>query len=440
MRFVGPICVGLCLLGLRADAQDRRFPYEAVVDAEEEFVRSGPGPKYYPTGKLARGDKVTVHRHDPGGWYMIAPPADGFSWIKSEYVQRADGKKGRLTANNVAVYVGSALADERSVYQRMLSKGDTVEILDEVTVDSERGPLSLYKIKPPTREYRWISGKAIVPANGARGKPQPKFKPNLQPSPSINGPIALEVDPNDAAFAPSPFQAEGETEPAPPLKMGEQPPKDGSEDNPLEARREQLRDLDRQFREMIQQEPALWNLATLEQSYQALDGAGDEPAMHSQVQQRLWTMQKYARIQQDYQDFHRLTTETKQRDAQLASMQKQFDGSTASLGSGNIPPTNAVPQPPSGTVPSRPVTGTPRFDGAGIIEKANNPPPGAPPFVLISPDGRLLAYLQAAPGMDLSRVHRQSMGLFGERSYRADLKADLIVIRGMQPVRLRTGP
>jgi hypothetical protein len=81
-----------------------------------------------------------------------------------------------------------------------------------------------------------------------------------------------------------------------------------------------------------------------------------------------------------------------------------------------------------------------KFDGAGIIERAPSPPPGAPPYVLVAPDGRLLSYLQPPPGLDLSRYLRQSMGIYGERTRREDFQSDLIVIRGMEPVRLRTGP
>ena len=436
MRLFGPLLFALSLAGSVADAQDRRFPYEAVVDVDEEFIRSGPGRVYFPTGKLARGDKVAVHRHDPGGWYMIAPPDGSFSWIQAEYVQRIDDKRGRLTANNVIVYVGSSLADERSVYQRTLSKGDTVEILDETIVNGERGPVSLYKIKPPSREYRWITGKSVVPAEGYRGRPAPKFKPNLDPAPSIKGPIALEVDPNGEAFAPSPFQPDTKQEPQPPVKTGEQAPKDQPDESSLEAQRDELHELDRQFREMVVQDPTSWNLASLEQSYKSLDEATEHPSIRSSLQHRLRTVEKYARIQQDYVEFHQLTIATRQRDTQLASLQNQLEGApqTPSRAAAAQAPAAHAPGPP---VPRRP--GMP-FDGAGIIERAAVSPPGAPPFVLVNPDGRRLAYLQPPPGLDLNRYLRQSMGIYGERSHRPDFQSDLIVIRGMQPVRLRTGP
>ena len=75
---------------LPAEGQSRTFPYQAVITENETYVRSGPGSRYYPTARLSEGVNVTVHRHDPGGWYMIAPPAGSFSWIRAEYIETSD--------------------------------------------------------------------------------------------------------------------------------------------------------------------------------------------------------------------------------------------------------------------------------------------------------------------------------------------------------------
>ena len=155
----------LCLSSLSVIAADRKFPYEAVIDVEEDYVRSGNGRNYYPTSKLQRGDRVTVRRHDPGGWVMIDPPPASFSWIKAEYVRRGQGTTGTLTENNVIVRIGSNFNDDHDWYQRELSKGDTVEILGEKSIETDRGPVKMFKIKPPANEYRWIMGKALRPAD-----------------------------------------------------------------------------------------------------------------------------------------------------------------------------------------------------------------------------------------------------------------------------------
>jgi hypothetical protein len=457
----------LCLLGLGlagAEAQDRKFPYEAVVDLDEELVRCGPGPKYYPTGKVKRGDKVTVHRHDPGGWSMIAPPAGSFSWVQTEYVQRLASGKGTLTANNVVVHVGSALSDERGVYQRTLSKGDTVEILAEATVTTERGPVAMYKIKPPPREYRWITAKSLAPVDGSRpagGKPRAP----LDPAPSVSGPIALELDDSESdPFAPSPKTESSEPRPGegPALpRLGSEPPESppltGAADAPpvhLDGLRKQLEALDVKFRETLRGEPQTWDLASIEQQYKSLDEQANHPAFHSHVQQRLYSLQRYNKVRQDYVDFFQLTSETQKRDAQLLSMQKQHEDQLKALESIAKNPNGvpsavaAAPTPIAGgnapTLPaSQPSTPTPpgaapKFVGAGIVQRLNGAPTGVPAYALVTPDGKLLAYLEPTPGLDLAPAVNQALGIQGQRSFREDLKADLIVVRGYQPVTLRT--
>jgi hypothetical protein len=465
MRHVG---LALCLVGLGltcADAQDRKFPYEAVVDADEELVRCGPGPKYYPTGKLKRGERVTVHRHDPGGWSMIAPPPTSFSWVQAEYVQRLASGKGTLTANNVVAHVGSTLGDDRGVYQRTLSRGDTVEILGEATVATERGPVAMYKIKPPLREYRWIPGRSLIPVEGGRAAPVVKPRGPLDPAPSLGSPIALELDDTPrmdldpfAPAAPSPEGAEPPrlNPPTAPRLGGEpgEPPLSSAVETPpegLDGLRKQLELLDKRFRETLRQTPETWDLASLEQAYLQLDEAADHPAFHSHVQQRLYTLKRYGKIRQDYVDFYQLTSETQQRDAQLLSMQRLHEEKLKQLDTiaSSAPPTSPLAgmSPPfshPGSTPAQPSTpgtpaGTPpQFAGAGIVQRSNPSAPGRPAYVLVTPDGRLLAYLEPTSGVDLAPAVNQALGIQGQRSFRPELQADVIIVSGMQPVRLRT--
>ena len=79
------------------------FPYQATVSSDNVLIRSGPGGRYYPTGRLASGDRVTVHRHDPGGWFMVSPPEGSFSWIAANGVE-ISGSNGTITAVSVGEY------------------------------------------------------------------------------------------------------------------------------------------------------------------------------------------------------------------------------------------------------------------------------------------------------------------------------------------------
>ena len=169
-RFVALCLFAFCSLVFPLEAQDRKPPYEAVIESDGEYIRSGPGPNFYPTAKLKKGQKVTVHRHDPGGWCMISPPPGSFSWIRAEHVQKsASDPGGVLKANNVVVHVGSSIdTDEFTTIQGNLSKGDAVEILGEKTFSFDDGPKLMYKISPIRREWRWVTRKSLVPADAIR--------------------------------------------------------------------------------------------------------------------------------------------------------------------------------------------------------------------------------------------------------------------------------
>jgi hypothetical protein len=70
------------------------------------------------------------------------------------------------------------------------------------------------------------------------------------------------------------------------------------------------------------------------------------------------------------------------------------------------------------------------------VQKAAAAGTGAPAYVLITPQGRVLAYLQPTNGLNLDAYVGKSMGIYGQRSYRADLRTDLIIVRSLTPVRL----
>ncbi|HID21038.1 MAG TPA: hypothetical protein EYP14_01370 [Planctomycetaceae bacterium] len=161
-------------------------PYEAIVVQDEVLVRSGPGKQmYYATGKLKRGDRVMVRRHDPGGWFAIDPPPGSFGWIATEFVRRTEGNRGVVTANNF-VRVGSEVGEVPDAVRHLVAAGQEVEILGEQTVPTSRGPVRMYKIAPLPGEHRWIPGAAVVPASKYRkiAQDQPKSSARAAPLPS----------------------------------------------------------------------------------------------------------------------------------------------------------------------------------------------------------------------------------------------------------------
>jgi hypothetical protein len=80
--------------------------------------------------------------------------------------------------------------------------------------------------------------------------------------------------------------------------------------------------------------------------------------------------------------------------------------------------------------------GSPPLDGAGIVQRTAATFPNGPSHVLLAPNGRILAYLHADRGVNLDAYVGRQMGIMGARAYRPELQTDLIVVRGIIPVRL----
>lgn len=449
----------------------RQFPYEAVVEGHDVHARSGPGRNYYPTAKLKRGQKVTVHRHDPGGWYMIAPPVNSFSWIRRQYVDKQSPTEGVLTENNVVVRVGSSFGDDRDIEQVRLSKGTKVQILGEKTFQTNFGAVRMYKIVPPRGEYRWVNGRQLVPTDSVAKKIN-----NRNPYE-----IPSQVDRKE----------DGSHELSHPIGSGGGPSLGGSKSHgvskhstfrhgPYQRDRKRLAELDARFKAMVEQDASQWDLRSVAEAYRKLKDDTSHPAIISQINHRWPKIKRYRSIQREYQKMVRLTSAIEQRDAELAGGNSTGGGFSGDhehshhRHSGPILPAPndghdpaMLPTPGSSHFssggmrhrqhghphhgrmrqPSRPPTqqfrrgprrrsGSGRkFDGAGILRRVEAHGLGMK-YALFSPKGDLLAFVKPAPGLSIEKHLDRPMGLVGQRSRREDIGTDVIVVRKLQPVRL----
>lgn len=459
MRKLTPVPLLVLLLVSTASAQIRQFPYEAVVQGDDVYVRSGPGQSYYATLKLELGDRVTVHRHDPGGWYMISPPPGSFSLIDASLVQKTGETEGIVQVpplengqpGRAIVRIGSSFGDDHEYYGRELSSGDAVEIVGEKRVETERGSVLMYQISPPALEYRWVKGDYIVPA-----AEDSRAENDLDP---FAVPVAQKeqtVAQSDSAFS---LEDTPRIETTP---LAASAPDAG-------AVAEQIDALDRQFEEMLALDPEEWQLDSFEQAYRTLlDGAEGADAVV--IQQRLGAIESRRTVQQQYLEFLELAETTTRREEQLLSMQRggpaatptTYPRPTPAPGTANTPgaaptpasapdrqaPPRADPASPGPTLgPIEPIPEeklpeqnapgvAPRFDGAGIIRRNNNAFGFAPQYVLVAPDGRLLAYLDQTQNVDLAPYVGHAMGITGQRGFDPRLNADRIAVRRLTPVQL----
>ena len=185
---------------------------------------------------------------------------------------------------------------------------------------------------------------------------------------------------------------------------------------------------------MIRLDPSVWNLDQLETQYSQLENQVDKDAMTNLVAKRMDAVNRYRKTYNEYLEFFRLSAQTKARDAQLRGAAEGVNP----VRQPEMQPTVATP-PSATTRPaaSPPAAAAPAFDGAGVVQKMAQTFPGGPQYVLITPEGRMLSFLQPAPGVDLNRHVGQSMGIIGQRVRRNDWNADVITVRSLQPVQLR---
>lgn len=478
----------LCGIAEQVVAQTKSFPYEAVITDEEIYARSGPGREYYPTSRFHKGDRVTVVRHDPGGWFMIEPPPGSFSWVRQEYLKR-EGNHGVVIADGqVIAWVGTSFGDDHYVEQRRLPKGELVEILAEKILKDQRGSVPYFKIKPPRGEYRWIPGAKVSTSDkalvGTKSSPQ-RSDPfatddSANRARSANAAADDSVERKDTADDSVAVDAARDIPSTPSIEKRPAPtPKDFEENSvasPFRTTdaddhnvnpRKRLVELDAALQDMTRREPRDWDFADLEQGYRELLAHNDTA---NAATRRLTQINKSKQVQAEYDRIQRLREETTRRDQQLAAAQRSgqpfvppqsFPGSQpapqtreTTTDRSSVParnPSGSTMQPgrePQSAVRSQPATpprvttqtpasttpNKPKFSGAGIIQRSTAP--GTPRHVLLHPNGRVLAFLQS-DGVDLDKYVGESMGLEGERSYRPELKSDLLIVRGLQPVRLK---
>lgn len=439
------------------------FPYDAAVQAEIVDVRSGPGTTYYVTGKLEYGAQVTVHRHDRGGWYMIAPPEDAFSYIRVEHVTTSDERTGVVSVPQYGdgrpalsvVRIGSSISDDAAFSSRQLSNGDSVRIIGRKTVKTDAGDVDMFKILPPDREYRWVKGDFIAPAGQVLTTP----RSNEETDP-FAGKLVAELDAID-------FGADGEFGSAAEFGASEptatdmvstqssQPPtmttrrERNPNPNAILTQRQEMETIDDRFRATVGTDPGSWRLDELERDYIALRDNAVTQTLVGQIGQRLAAIERRREVMQQYEDFLRLTSQTSERErellaqqtAELAAASKPASVET-SLGAPSVSLTGQAPLANSeaASTPSQPSTQRsrmPALDGAGLVQKRVPQNPDDPRYALLATDGRTLAFLKSSSGLNLEEHVGNERGVVGTRQFDPNLRGDVIDVTRLVPVKLQ---
>ncbi|MGC1274763.1 MAG: hypothetical protein WBC44_13740 [Planctomycetaceae bacterium] len=483
--------LAVCISSSVVSAQVRSFPYEAVVETDGVPVHSGPG--YYVTNRLKQGERVTVHRHDPGGWCMIAPPAGEFSLIAADAVQATGPNSAEIVVQETTARIGSRVTGEHNIEQVPLVQGDRVQLAEGVTA-----PAGWIAIVPPRGEFRWVPGKYLVPVR-EDVRSQQDADPFAIPS-SAKRPETIK---EDAIVAQS---ATEDSRPKRPTPLASGTPETVSQAPAADDGMQVLRMLDRELEGLALVEPTQWPLEELAAEYGRLKSTHAVSAR--QIDVRLAQIERMQMVREHYSGYVQLTSATDERDAALvarygamntanvvhaakpvpqrppvtlAAPQAETPSDLAMRQVPAAPPAaprsivqnvpngisqSALPTAPSASTappaaasgpllmapdtavrpaaPSRAVppqatatsTAAPqRFDAVGVIQKTVNPHPAAPQHVLVAPNGEILVYLKTQPGISLEQFVGTTMGVDGDRLRHPELTPPMIVVERLTPVR-----
>ncbi|OAI51455.1 hypothetical protein AYO47_07095 [Planctomyces sp. SCGC AG-212-M04] len=478
-----------CLVVLSAAsarAAEMHFPYEAVVAGDDVTARSGPGKNYYATSKLDRGMQVTVHRHDPGGWFMISPPPGSISWIEASLVER-QGNRGIVNVpadeqgrpGQAIVRIGSTLSDDHGYTGRRLATGDEVEIIGEQTLAMPQGPVRMLQIAPPLREYRWVKGDFIVPADAAlrqHADSDPYSVPTQHRGSEKAVALASHELPELPVLSPKAEKKTATVEHAP-----------SPEAVATHGQRMLLMEIDNRYADMMSRDISQWNPGELRAAYESLKSQVDS-TLAAKIDVRLGALAEREKLYNNYARFSQLTAATERRDAELlgiappAAMMNVVVQTPAGLTAPQMmtqslavaaptvqlgQPSRTPPMSFAGSAPSAlpalpapasqqaimqaggfaptaggvmqasgvqmPAAANP-YSGAGIIQATNLRGAGVPQYMITAADGKFLAFIEST--QDLRPYVGQSMGLVGPRSQQPRLRADLIQVQSMTPVQL----
>jgi len=375
---------------------ERPFPYKAFVNADEVYVRSGPGEDYYPTDKLKIGQEVEVYRHDPGGWYAIRPPEKSYSWVSSRYLDSTKRGVVHVTGEGVAARVGSRFSDIRDVIQVRLNKGEPVEILESRSNSDSPGEKGVWcKIAPPAGEFRWISGKHLdpeYPRDGLRRPPAPEGMTAAAPMIVTPRPDAHEP-PHRPHPGPQPGRPSAYAPPPPP--PGEAP-FDATPMRHLSPEQfvTEAENLELELSIMLAEETTVWSFDQLRPRAEGLAQQAQTAVERGRARLLLNKIDRFEDIKHRYDEVNRLASDVDRRNARLAEL------SRARALAASAPPN------PDG-----------RYDGVGRLTPVASPPPGAPRYALVEPSGEVRCYVSPAPGVNLQSYVGHEVGVTGTRGF-----------------------
>jgi hypothetical protein len=432
MRGFASIVMSLWLSAVSAACADEpaeRFPYSGFVASGEASVRSGPSEAFYPVLTLRQGDAVEVWRHDPGGWCAIRPPEGAFSWISADFVEVVGERTGVVRGNQVNVRVGTHFSDMRDAVQVKLDDGETVDLIERRTLTSAGQATTWFKIHPPAGEFRWIHIRQLVRHPDELPRPGDVVNGDASNSrevqqASFGAEVATNVEGLSPLRKPNDLLADLETLPG---------------DAPTE---EVLAQLETTLSKMVAAEPTAWSFGELQRHGEAALETAADAGQRGQARMFLSKLARFQDIQARYAEIAHLRNETAEVDRQLGGTSPSYAVVQASavepVVQAPVVETPAQPNLMPAAMPSATATArvavaaalekplveqaridTARYDASGRLQQVAGGGT-ATAYALVDGQGRVTAYVAAAPGVSLRPYLDQDVGINGIRGFLAD--------------------
>jgi hypothetical protein len=446
---------------LETDSSDVQFPYDAFVNTDDVYLRSGPGQNYYPVLRLKRGERVQVYRHDPGGWYAIRPPAECFSWVSAEFVEPGEGKMAVIKGERVVARVGSAFSDIRDVIQVRLDEGELVEVLEAKRIGTGPAAQTWYKVSPPAGEFRWVSGQFVGhdrperevrkrdPDNNIliakhskkhdaelderdtarRGRSRDNERDELDrdngDEPRRSRAEARQVRSRDEdrdrdrdaewdgsasmrKLTSLHVKSEDDREwSAPESRKASSPPRRSTTPSGDADLLKELESIDIDLSTEVAKEPSSWNLSSLRSRTESLLTHSDTALDRGRV--RL-VQRKISRFEDIQQRANKIAS------AQMATDMHNQDAIHASLGGSLGVPLDQ------------------RFDGVGKLTQIYPAQSGVASYALLDKEGKVKQYVTAAPGVNLRPYIGREVGVQGALGFMPDARTSHVTAKRVAPI------
>lgn len=357
----------------------------------------------------------------------------------------------------------------RYISRRDVVPADEFESQPDLLTSAEADRPATVTLEAPDFSDSELQPGSILPVAEVETFPEPSVSPGPVPEPR-RGPATRIEPPDFPVRAPQPDpsrlpSAASEGVSTPHVGFGPAQSLPDLTASPQQRERlnrawQHMEQIDNQFRIMVGRPISEWNLPAIEDGYRTLgeqygvaSGPNGSRVIDSRINQRLAAVERRSKLFAEYASFQQTMRQTEARDSAIReSYLSQFSISTTAPSRTIVRRPVAVPPAP---IPARPAPGTPaaqgqrrnvsrsqptqvRFDGAGIIQRSALQRQGVPSHVLLAPNGRVLTYLTAVPGVQLDRYLGRAMGIRGPRSFRPELNADLLAVHQLTPVTLRT--